>query len=499
MIRSNIDRSWQRVEAAPHRDAGVVYHHVDAAERVHGFGHEPFAVLLVGDVGGQRARFAAARAAFLRQRSRGAPGRAPPAPGARRGAASASASARPMPSEAPVRMILQFRDLGHVSQGSRLHSARLTSYGGWRRANAWAGCCDRFFKLWVRAAVQPAEAPPSLTAPRVPVCYVLETRFGGRPRRAVQCHRARQGCRIPKSAPAACPSKSAAPTSTSGRRRRFWDATRHAPAAAAPAGAGRGAARRFGARRPAGADRGVLGPRAAEGRLVAAPAVRGELGADHARAQILRGARQRPQRHGGDGRAHSACARCSTPRPRTTRRGASRASCAASCAASAPSRIGPDLSHRRTIVARVLRARAVRAVVAAEAREKHDDYRPGLLQARKYAFEIAANYSHAFVQIAEKLLGRVWNRVYDGVKFNHAGDAQGGLRRQRSGLRALPPQPHGLPAAVVRDLPPGLRAAAHRRGHQPQHAGGRALPAQGRRVLHPPQLRAATRCTPWCS
>ena len=71
-------------------------------------------------------------------------------------------------------------------------------------------------------------------------------------------------------------------------------------------------------------------------------------------------------------------------------------------------------------MARVLRARAVRAVVAAEAREKHAGYRPGLLQARKYAFEIAANYSHAFVQIGEKLLGRVWNRVYDGVKFNHA-------------------------------------------------------------------------------
>ena len=40
-------------------------------------------------------------------------------------------------------------------------------------------------------------------------------------------------------------------------------------------------------------------------------------------------------------------------------------------------RIGPDLSHRRTIVARVLRARAVRAVVAAEAREKHDKFRAG--------------------------------------------------------------------------------------------------------------------------
>jgi glycerol-3-phosphate O-acyltransferase len=83
-------------------------------------------------------------------------------------------------------------------------------------------------------------------------------------------------------------------------------------------------------------------------------------------------------------------------------------------------RIGPDLSHRRTIVARVLRAARCAPWSPRGARETRQ-YRPGLLQARKYAFEIAANYSHAFVQIAEKLLGRVWNRVYDGVKFNHAG------------------------------------------------------------------------------
>ena len=72
-------------------------------------------------------------------------------------------------------------------------------------------------------------------------------------------------------------------------------------------------------------------------------------------------------------------------------------------------------------MARVLRARAVRAVVAAEAHEKHDEYRPGLLQARKYAFEIAANYSHAVrADRARSCSGRVWNRVYDGVKLNHA-------------------------------------------------------------------------------
>jgi glycerol-3-phosphate O-acyltransferase len=83
-------------------------------------------------------------------------------------------------------------------------------------------------------------------------------------------------------------------------------------------------------------------------------------------------------------------------------------------------RIGPDLSHRRTIVARVLRARAVRAVVAQEARDKQTSPREGLKTARKYAEEIAANYSHAFVQFMERLLARVWNRVYDGVNFEHA-------------------------------------------------------------------------------
>jgi glycerol-3-phosphate O-acyltransferase len=83
-------------------------------------------------------------------------------------------------------------------------------------------------------------------------------------------------------------------------------------------------------------------------------------------------------------------------------------------------RIGPDLSHRRTIVARVLRARAVRAVVAQEAREKKISRRDGLKTARKYAEEIAANYSHAFVQFMERFLSRVWNRVYDGVNFEHA-------------------------------------------------------------------------------
>jgi glycerol-3-phosphate O-acyltransferase len=83
-------------------------------------------------------------------------------------------------------------------------------------------------------------------------------------------------------------------------------------------------------------------------------------------------------------------------------------------------RIGPDLSHRRTIVTQVLRTRAVRAAVANEARSKQVPRRTALLTARAYAEEIAANYSHVFINLMEGMLRRLWNRLYDGVSFSHA-------------------------------------------------------------------------------
>src|SRR5262245_5046533 len=81
--------------------------------------------------------------------------------------------------------------------------------------------------------------------------------------------------------------------------------------------------------------------------------------------------------------------------------------------------IGPDLSHRRTIVNRVLNTRAVRAAAAQEARDKNLTRREALLTAKRYADEIAANYSHAFVTYFARVLGRVWNRLYDGVVLHH--------------------------------------------------------------------------------
>ncbi len=82
-------------------------------------------------------------------------------------------------------------------------------------------------------------------------------------------------------------------------------------------------------------------------------------------------------------------------------------------------RIGPDLSHRRTVVTRVLRTSAVRAAVVQLMREKKITRRAALREAAGYANEIAANYSHAFVRFLERVLTWLWNRLYDGVAVGH--------------------------------------------------------------------------------
>ncbi|HUG04408.1 MAG TPA: glycerol-3-phosphate 1-O-acyltransferase PlsB [Steroidobacteraceae bacterium] len=82
--------------------------------------------------------------------------------------------------------------------------------------------------------------------------------------------------------------------------------------------------------------------------------------------------------------------------------------------------LGPDLSSRRAIVAQVLRTRAVRQAVRQEIRDTRRSRRDGLRMARRHALEIAANYSHAFIRVAEQILTRFLTRVYDGVEVKNA-------------------------------------------------------------------------------
>jgi glycerol-3-phosphate O-acyltransferase len=83
------------------------------------------------------------------------------------------------------------------------------------------------------------------------------------------------------------------------------------------------------------------------------------------------------------------------------------------------STIGPDLSHRRTMVQQILKTQAVRQAVRGEMQSKNLQRRAALLLARKYALEIAANYSQNFISFMAAVLGRLWNWLYDGVEIEH--------------------------------------------------------------------------------
>jgi len=81
--------------------------------------------------------------------------------------------------------------------------------------------------------------------------------------------------------------------------------------------------------------------------------------------------------------------------------------------------IGPDRSHRRTLVDRVIRSESVQQAVAAKARRDDISEEKAEGIARKYAHEIAADYSYAFVRIADLLLTWFWSRIYRGVTVHH--------------------------------------------------------------------------------
>ena len=81
--------------------------------------------------------------------------------------------------------------------------------------------------------------------------------------------------------------------------------------------------------------------------------------------------------------------------------------------------VGPDLSHRRTLVKQVLRAPSVRRAIDAEAGDDYRRQEVARRKAEKYALEIAADISYPTIRILVRLLRWLWNRIYDGVELKH--------------------------------------------------------------------------------
>ncbi|HEX3122146.1 MAG TPA: glycerol-3-phosphate 1-O-acyltransferase PlsB, partial [Rhodanobacteraceae bacterium] len=81
--------------------------------------------------------------------------------------------------------------------------------------------------------------------------------------------------------------------------------------------------------------------------------------------------------------------------------------------------IGPDLSHRRTLINTVLDAEPVRSAIASSASKENITPDQARARAQKFAWEIAADLSHPVVRSVSFLLTGFWNKIYDGVQMHH--------------------------------------------------------------------------------
>ena len=81
--------------------------------------------------------------------------------------------------------------------------------------------------------------------------------------------------------------------------------------------------------------------------------------------------------------------------------------------------IGPDLSHRRTLIDGVVNAPPVQAAIAVAASKEGISKDKATAKARAFAWEIAADQSHPFVRSVSFLLTGLWDRIYDGVDVHH--------------------------------------------------------------------------------
>jgi len=81
--------------------------------------------------------------------------------------------------------------------------------------------------------------------------------------------------------------------------------------------------------------------------------------------------------------------------------------------------IGPDLSHRRTMIEGVINASPVQAAISTAANKDGVSRDQATAKARGFAWEIAADLSHPVVRSVSFLLNGLWDRIYDGVNIHH--------------------------------------------------------------------------------
>ena len=81
--------------------------------------------------------------------------------------------------------------------------------------------------------------------------------------------------------------------------------------------------------------------------------------------------------------------------------------------------IGPDLSHRRTLLSNILASDEVRGAIEREARANEVTFLSVEEKAMAYAQEIASDQSYRVIRFFDVLLTWLWNKLYSGIEVNH--------------------------------------------------------------------------------
>ncbi|MBC3765915.1 glycerol-3-phosphate 1-O-acyltransferase PlsB [Neptunicella marina] len=82
--------------------------------------------------------------------------------------------------------------------------------------------------------------------------------------------------------------------------------------------------------------------------------------------------------------------------------------------------VGPRQMAREQIIQSVLASAAVQEAIAEEKQSKKLSHDKAMVRAKSYADEIAGDYKEGLIRIAEKLLTRLWNKVYNGLEIHHS-------------------------------------------------------------------------------
>lgn len=86
--------------------------------------------------------------------------------------------------------------------------------------------------------------------------------------------------------------------------------------------------------------------------------------------------------------------------------------------------IGPDLSHRRTLINSMLTSPAVLQAIEEEAREEDKTQQQLEKKAMAYANEIASHQSYRVIRFFYGLLRWLWNKLYEGIEVSHIDTAK---------------------------------------------------------------------------